>query len=549
MPFNTFHKLGLVLGLLALGAAARAADEPLLDYTVSPRDTLITLSTTVFASPAAWREIATLNQLRNANLIYPGQVLRVPARLMRFKTTPARLVSVTGDVRVGDTPATVGSTLNEGQSLQTGEAGSVVVEMADGSRLRMPPSSLAEVVASRHYGAQDGTDAGRSSTTGWFSGALRLIRGSVEVFATKVLRARPLEVTTPTAVVGVRGTQYRVNFDEAANGSTRTEVLEGLVRFDATKATGGADVAAGFGAAIDTSAAPPSAVPLSKAPDLAAVPERFERPLIRFRLPAETTPVRVQVAADEAFDQVVSDQRVPAGTDIRIAGLADARWFLRARRADALGIEGFDAQRAFVLKARPEPPASNTPRVNAKQTIGEVAFSWAPNVEARSVRLQVARDTGFATPVLDQAGITANTLNSSFSDEGNYFWRMASVRADGDAGPFGDPQTFELRPLPKDPEGGIAPDGKSLVLSWSGRPQDRQRVELASDPEFNNIVAKDELSKPEWAVPTPSKAGKYYFRYRSVEPDEFVSPPSQALTIEVPRDWRWLWLFTPLLFL
>jgi hypothetical protein len=450
---------------------------------------------------------------------------------------------------VGDTPAAVGSALNEGQSLQTGEAGSVVVELADGSRLRMPPSSLAEVVASRRYGGQDSSDASRSPTTGWFSGALRLIRGSVEVFATKVLRAKPLEVTTPTAVVGVRGTQYRVNFDEAANGSTRTEVLEGLVRFDAATATSGADVAAGFGAAIDTSAAPPSAVPLSKAPDLAAVPERFERPLIRFQLPAETTPVRVQVAADEAFDQVVSDQRVPAGTDIRIGGLPDARWYLRARRVDALGIEGFDAQRAFVLKARPEPPASNTPRVNAKQTIGEVAFSWAPNVESRSVRLQVARDAGFATPLLDQAGITANSLSSSFNEEGNYFWRMASVRADGDAGPFGDPQTFELRPLPKNPEGGIAPDGKSLVLSWSGRPQDRQRVELASDPEFKNIVAKDELGKPEWAVPTPSKAGKYYFRYRSVEPDEFVSPPSQALTIEVPQDWRWLWLLAPLLFM
>ena len=36
----------------------------------------------------------------------------------------------------------------------------------------------------------------------WFAGTLRLLRGSVEVFAAKVL-----EVVTPTAVVGVRGTQ------------------------------------------------------------------------------------------------------------------------------------------------------------------------------------------------------------------------------------------------------------------------------------------------------------------------------------------------------
>ena len=551
----TLAKTLVALGTAALLVTTHAADDPMLEYTVSPRDTLITLSTTVFASPAAWREIAALNQVRNPNRIYPGQVLKVPARLMRFKTSPAKLLVATGDVRVAGVAAAAGAALNEGQTLETGEAGSAVVELADGSRLRMPPSSLAEVVSSRHYGtpaalAAAGTpDAAQSATTGWFSGALRLVRGSVELFASKVLRARPLEVTTPTAVVGVRGTQYRVSYDEAAAGSTRAEVLDGNVRLDtatAATATSGADVAAGFGAAVDQTAAAPSVVPLPTAPDLSALPERFERPLIRFQLPAESTPTRIQVAADEGFDQIVSDQRVQPGTDIRIAGLPDARWHLRARRIDTLGIEGFDSQRAFELKARPEPPASNTPRANAKQTVGDVAFSWAPNAEARSVRLQVARDESFKELVLDQNGITAGSFTLAMAEEGQFVWRMASVRADGDAGPFGDPQVFELRPLPTVPQGGVAPDGKSLVLSWGGRAQDRQRVELASDPAFANIVAQDELAKPEWAVPTPKKAGTYYFRYRSVEPDGFVSPPSQPLTIEVPRDWKWLWWLTPL---
>ena len=544
---STFLRFLLSIGAFAMLSAAQAADDATLQYTVSPRDTLISLSTTVFASPAAWREIAALNRLRNPNRIYPGQVLHVPARLMRYRVSPARLVSANGDVRVAGATATAGAELSEGQSLETGEAASAVVELADGSRLRMPPSSLAEVVASRHYGPQASAAAEQSASTGWFSGALRLIRGSVEVFATKVLRAKPLEVTTPTAVVGVRGTQYRVSFDEAANASTRAEVLEGTVRLDAASAaTGGANVEAGFGAAVDSSTAAPSVVPLPTAPDLSTVPERFERPLIRIRLSAEAVPIRVQVAADEAFDQIVSDQRVPPGTDIRIAGLPDAQWHLRARRIDTLGIEGFDTQRAFVLKARPEPPASNTPRANAKQTVGDVAFAWAPNAQARSVRLQVALDESFASPVIDQDGITANTFNKTFNDEGRYFWRMASVRADGDAGPFGDAQSFELRPLPPTPQGGVAPDGKSLVLAWGGRAEDRQRVELASDPEFTTIVAKDELDKPEWAVPAPSKPGIYYFRYRSVEPDGFVSPPSQALTIEVPRSWKWLWWLAPL---
>ena len=528
---------------------ASPADDPMIAFTVSPRDTLIGLSSKVFVSPQAWREIAKLNGLRDSNRIYPGQVLNVPVRLMRSRPAPARLVSVTGEVQVAGAAAAAGSELNEGQSLQTGAAGSAVVELADGSRIGLPPSSLAEVVASRRYGSQDAAAAASSPSTGLFSGVLRLVRGSVEVFATKVLRARPLEVTTPTAVVGVRGTRYRVNFDESANSITRTEVLEGLVRLDAAAKPNGADIAAGFGAAIDATAATPAVAKLSAAPDLSAVPERFERPLVRFQMPAEAVPLRVQVAADEAFEQIVSDQRVPAGTDVRIAGLADARWYLRARRVGEQGIEGFDAQRPFVLKARPEPPAGSTPRSRAKQSIGAVEFAWAPNVESRSVRLQVASETTFAQPLLDQTGITADRFSREIVAAGTYFWRMASVRADGDQGPFGDPQSFELRPLPEAPQGGMAADGKSLVLSWGGRAEDKQQVELASDPEFKNLVAKDELTKPEWAVPTPGRAGTYFFRYRSIEPDSFVSPYSSALKIEVPRDWRWLWLLTPLLFL
>ena len=128
-----------------------------------------------------------------------------------MRSAPAKLVSVTGDVRVDGTAALLGADLPEGQKLQNAEGSSAVLAMADGSRLRLPPSSLAEVAASRTHGGRS-TEQGTSD--GWFAGALRVLRGSVEVFATKVLRAKPLEVITPTAVVGMRGTQFRVAQDE-----------------------------------------------------------------------------------------------------------------------------------------------------------------------------------------------------------------------------------------------------------------------------------------------------------------------------------------------
>ena len=556
---------GLLVAACHLGAHAA---EPTTSYTVTVGDTLIGLSERVLVSPDAWQEIATLNRLSNANLLIPGRVLQIPLRLLRWTYADARLTAVNGDVRVDGRAATVAAPLSEGQSIETGPEASAVLELADRTRVKLAPSSLAQVVAGRRHagtaagdsgaagsssgpGSSGGASGGSSSgaSNGLFSGALRLLRGSIEVFATKVLRAKPLEVTTPTAVVGVRGTQYRVGFDEAANRSTRTEVLEGLVKVETVVVSAtGADVATGFGAAVDASAAAPAVVKLLPAPDLSATPQRFERPIVRLGVTGEPQALRVQVAADAQFDQIVRTQRVEAGSEIRIAGLDDGAWFLRVRRIDALGIEGLDAVRPFVLKARPEPPAPAQPRRGAKQTVGTVAFAWAQNVEAISHRLQIASDAEFKALLLDRDALTDTSARLDLAAPGTYFWRLASIRANGDQGPFGDALSFELRPTPAAPQGGLAADGSSIAFNWSGRPQDRQQVELARDAMFTKIVAQAELSTSEWTLPVPDGPGEYFFRYRSVEPDGFVSPNSATLKTVVPRDWSFLWLMVPLLF-
>ncbi|HPM66836.1 MAG TPA: FecR domain-containing protein, partial [Piscinibacter sp.] len=532
------------VALVCLAAAAAvSAQEATIEYRVSERDTLIGLSETVFIGPQAWREIARLNRLPDPNLIRPGQVLRVPARLMRMRALPVRVSSAVGEVRVGNELVQPGAALAEGQSLQTGANGSAVLALADGSRVRVPPSSLAEIVASRGPGATE-ADAARLAGDGLFTGVLRMLRGSVEVLASKLRRTQPLEVTTPTAVVGVRGTQYRVSLD-GDSGATRSEVLEGKVKLESPQRSVGTDIAAGFGAAIDATARAPVPAKLLPAPDLAAMPERFERPLVRFALPTEKDTVRVQVAQDAEFERIVNDQKVTAGSDVRIAGLDDAKWFLRARRLDGQGIEGYDAARAFVLKARPEPPATNTPRSGAKQSLGPVEFNWSPNLEAKSVRLQVASDAAFTQIVAAREGLTGTRETLEVGGPGTYHWRIASTKADGDKGPFSDAQRFELRPLPEPPKGGMGEDGKSLTLAWSGRAEDTQHVELARDTAFKEIVAQADLNAPEWTLPRPSSSGTYFFRYRSIEPDGFVGPYSATLVIEVPRDWRYLWLLTP----
>lgn len=577
--------------------------DTMLELRVLRHDTLIGLSRSLLVAPTAWREVARINRLRDPDRLLPGQVLRVPARLLRQRPVQARAEAVTGEVYVRRTPASVGGVswvsgapapaeaasavlqpvplrvgdvVAEGDAVTTGLNGSAVLALADGSRAKLLPGSLVELNVNRIVGERPAAAASSvdAAQDGWFAGTMRLLRGSLEVLASRIRRAKPLEVQTPTAVVGVRGTEYRVGLAPALAGApdaglsgTRTEVLQGgvsvrpqahhgLARPGAAAADRGRapsaewPVQAGYGAwlAAYEGDRPPAPVleALPAAPDLRALPRRFERPLVRLALPGEVAGGagwRVQVAADAAFDRVVNDQ-VVRGAEVRIAGLEDGTWFLRVRSISISGIEGYDATQPFELKARPEPPATLAPRPSGKLPVGKVRLAWAQNTEAGAYRVQVARDLGFQDLVFERGGLTATEVLADLPVAGGYHWRLASLRSVNghlDAGPWGDAQSFELRPDPAPPSSAVGEDG-SLTLSWSGRPGDRYRVELALDPQFGTVLQRAELDAPQWQLARPTPGGKVYFRYRVLEPDGFVTPPSQTLAVEVPADLRGLWL-------
>lgn len=599
-------------GLQAAGrsvhASARSA-EPWIELTVVRRDSLIGLSRQVLISPRAWREVANFNQLADPNLLLPGQVLRVPSHLVKTLPVASRVIDVEGEVQATDASGVhamhTGDNLLEGTQLATSERGSAVIGLADGSRVRLLPNSLAALSASRVVAGRGArgvpapasvaanapssapttgaastpaaAKGGSPATEGWFVGTMRLVRGSMEVLASKINRAKPLEVETPTTVVGVRGTDYRVGVEPAAEAgpATRVEVLDGRVQVDArtsqAQSTASTLLQPGRGAYVNAQGGM-QLEPLLPAPDLAGLAERVEVPLVRFEWP-HPQPVRVQVARGADFNEVVFDQKMAATEALHVGGLEDGTWHLRVRQISAAGIEGFDANHVFVLKARPEPPASQAPRPQTKHPVGAILFSWAPNALATHSRLQVARDAEFKQLVEQRDGLSGDSLSLGFSQPGHYYWRLGSniVSAERgiDAGPWGTVQQFDVRPLPLPPSNRLAEDG-ALILSW-GEVADasapggaagavRYAVELAQDEQFKQPIAQTELSTPQWRIKGPgwhtepgsiSASGTAYFRYRTIEPDGYVSPPSAPLKVELPRDPRgpWMLLLPPALLL
>lgn len=522
------------LALVGVWPVASAA-EAVLPYTVQARDTLIGLGRDVLISPQAWPEVARLNRLPNPNLIRTGQVLQLPLRLLRSAHAPARIDAVEGTVRLAGRAARVGDQVQAGDSLDVAADSSAVLVLGDGSRLQLAPLSQGELSESRRYLLR----ASQPEDEGLFAGTMRLLRGTLEVLATKLQRAKPLEVTTPTAVIGVRGTEYRVHHEAERSAA---EVLEGRVQ--AEVGTSAVLLEAGFGSTLQAGrAVAPTALPA--APDLSSVPARFERPVLRFKVPGSEA-LRVQVAADAGFSRIVRDERVAAGAEVRVAGLEDGEWQLRARRIGDQGLEGRNAQVTVRLQARPEPPAAVSPVRNGKLSVGEVTLSWAENTDAASYRVELSRDPAFATGVQRLDDLRGARTTLGLSEPGTVYWRLASVRSDGRPGPWGDGQPFELRALPTPPS--LAQDGNGLTLAWSGRPEDRQQVQLSRDPSFATLVADTELAEPRWQIARPELPGTYYFRYRSVEPDGYTTPWSSTQKIDLPRDWGGAWgLLLPLL--
>lgn len=565
--------------------------EPWIELTVVRRDSLIGLSRQVLVSTRAWREVASFNRLADPDYLVPGQVLRVPARLVKMSPASAQVIDVEGEVQISDANGVramhTGESLPEGAQIEASDRSSAVVSLADGSQMRILPNSLAALSASRVVAGRTArgvpapasvaanapssapSDGGPRRWTpaseGWFVGTMRLVRGSLEVLASKIRRAKPLEVETPTTVVGVRGTDYRVGVDAAAPTAplTRIEVIEGRVQVDAiTAASRGArsatPLSAGQGAVVDARGGV-RVEPLLSAPDLSGLAQRIDVPLVRFDWP-HPAPVRVQVSRTADFNAVVFDQTVAANEPLRIAGLEDGTWHLRVRQIAAAGIEGYDARHVFVLKARPEPPASQAPQPHSKHPVGQLTLAWAPNARASATRVQIARDAAFSQIVGQRNDLAGDRVSLALDQPGLYFWRLASVAPplnnspDGapDLGPWGGAQSFELRALPTAPQSRQADDG-ALLLSWGGGAPAgvRYAVELARDLAFGDVITTQELADPQWRIVGPgwhnepgsvAVSGTVYFRYRSIDPDGYVSPPSEPLRVELPRDPRGPWL-------
>ena len=535
---GVFIAVGVALSTASVHAAEQKSPPgppATVDVVVKQGDTLVGLGEQLLTQPWRWMQVQKLNRVADPYHLKPGSVLRIPASFLRPVPLNASIESVVGEADSSRGKPVAGMQLAANDTVSTAAASYVTLRLPDASRLVVQPESRLRIEQLQRL---QGSDAQQSR--------VEVPEGRVE---SKVSPQRGpgarYEIRTPTAIIGVRGTEFRTAFD-AAQQRARVEVTEGVVESNAKTR-----VAAGNGAVVDAQGTRTAALPA--APSLEKVPKLFERPLLRLPLPVPADSGANAMAEAAAYRLIVADARgftqplfetTGSGRELRVPGLEDGDYQYRLRAITQEGLEGMDAEGAFRLKARPEPPFVSQPVPNSKTSGEEVEFKWSEQTQADRYRVQIAGEAGFAEPVA-QAEDLRTTQYKARLEPGVYQWRLASVRADGDRGPWGDPVKFTLKPLQGPPEP-PAIGSDEVSFTWSGEPGQRFKLQMAKDTAFSQLVVERETSEATLVLPRPS-AGVYFVRVQATDPDGYVAPWSSAQRFEVPysKAW-WLLLLVPL---
>ena len=531
MHLLSWNAWGRALQLAAIGltmaAAAVSAGEPVFTHVVTREETLIALSRRLLADPRQWPQLQQHNRIVDARRIPVGTVLKIPVRLLVTEPVPARVLSASGEVSGPQGVAVAaGQALPQGARLQAGDGGQATLQLVDGTVLRLRAGSAVQVETSQ-----------RLPRSGEVLSGVKVEAGQVEVQAQKRpgAGAPGFQISTPQGLLGVRGTEFRVSVDARAE-TTRNEVLEGQVMTEGRDGRAGRSVAAGFGVVVDRSGTVTPPVRLLAPPDVSAWPALQERVLVRFPIRPQPAVVayraQVAAAADPAFERVLQDVR-STGAELRLVDLPNGDYRIRVRAEDAQGLQGRDALHLFTLKARPEPPLPTGPGPKAVVSGARLDLAWASVDEARSYRLQLARDEAMREPLRDQRTLAGTAWSVDALAPGVYFWRLASERSATDQGPFGPVQRVELRALPAPlPPPRVGED--SLKLAWEGLPGQTFEVEFARSADFAvlELTRRTEQSALELRLPG---TGRYWVRMRARDPDGFVGPYTAPQAFTVPN--------------
>ena len=498
-------------------------------YTARPGDTLWGLSRDFLESADYWKRLQEHNGIADGDYIVPGTRIRMPIAWLKRQPAPALLAQLRGTVErlpadgTSAEPLRAGAELVAGDRIRTGEDSSATIRFADDSRVLMQSNTELTLDTMSAFGASGMVDT-----------SMRLHGGRIESDVPhEAGSGSRFRIISPSAVAAVRGTSFRIAFDQSADKAL-SEVLDGALGVSASGVS--LALAAGFGNVTRTGEPPGEPVQLLPAPDLEGLPDRLPAAPIVFDWPAlaGASLYRGQVFAGEGFDRLLLEQVVP-GPQIEWQALPVGGYVFRVRAIDVNDLEGANANHPFNIEALLLAPLLLAPDDGAATPERWLSMSWEVPNEVGAFHLQIARDPDFTEVVIDETSLKDWRYSPSVTmDAGVYFWRVASIDRNGNSGPFGDARRFRIQTVPSAPlTERVQTDGGKPRLAWRPGVNAAQfRIEVSRDPAFSNLVLIEQLTEPEYLMPdlTP---GIYYVRMQSVSDEGVAGPFGEPIRVKI----------------
>lgn len=512
-------------------------------HVVQPGDTLIRVAEAQLRPGVGWPRLQRYNRVADPMRLVPGSTLRWPDEWDRERPAKAEVLQVQGLVwreRGGVREALVaGAAVGDGDVLVSDAQASAVLRFVDGTRSLLRGDSRLSLLELRAVA----TGGGRSR--------LQLDQGALETQVPPQPgasrgRAAParFELRSPLAHLGVRGTQFR---SRRAGDGLQLEVLEGHVAAREPR-RGEQAVAAGQGWQPGS-----GREALLPPPDLAALQGRVLQ-----RLPLQLAWTGQSGAQAWQLDWWSADggrllfSAVTEQPQFRSGGaeIPDGDYLLRLRARSGSGLQGREAEARLTVYARPEPPLLQAPAPEARVYAETLDFQWARPLDAASFVLQLAEDPEFKRLRAEQGPLDQPSARASLP-VGVSYWRVASRRADGRVGPWGDAQRLErLAPPPSPPPPEPQRDGNLLRLRWAASelPGAAYQLQLARTPDFAEPWHDQRLDSPAAELEL-QHSGAQYLRLRTLAPDGTPGPWGGTQQIEGRSSRVWWLLGLPLLLL
>lgn len=408
---------GLAFGLiasLALAVPAHSQNDETVEYTMEAGDTLYALARDYFVSAGATEQVRRLNSIAKPRAIPVGAVISVPRSLLKSDPVTLQVAAFSGNVSIkqrGQTRAPQrGQIVGANSIISTGARSFISLQGEGRTAVSLPSNSSVQIRRAKRYRINNALDVD-----------LRVLRGRGEITAPKLRDGERFRTGTPVAVTAVRGTEFRVAYDEQ-NGGALTEVVEGVVDISAdgsaTLATAGTGVAsnnAGLGE-------PETLLPSPEISDRSAIQtgEQLEFAITPL---AGAAAYRTQIARDVTFTDVI-DEKVSGELDIRFAEIEDGRFSVRSRAVAQSGLEGFwqSADASFRRKR-----VGNTAAAEPAPFADAYKFAWLPVGSGPSyTAFQMWPKANPDTLIVDEVGLDAPGIYISDLTPGIYSWRVAT---------------------------------------------------------------------------------------------------------------------------